>query len=90
MSKWTRFLAAGGVTADGRRLINSSVIGTMVTPQFTTNNPFHANILEPFFPSSSFQSDYGFSWCAGTCVSQLAALDLPERRHAHVVFLAHT
>ena len=84
MAKWTRFLLAGGVTPDGYQLIDPAVLGDMFTAQFTVGLTPRQNILKPFFPGSSFQPDYGYTWYGQAHLS-LAPGTAPGKRDLRVL-----
>lgn len=59
MARWARFLLAGGVTADGTRLLSEAAIAEMFRPQ---------NLIDPdrFFPGAELTdpawTSYGLGW----------------------------
>jgi len=57
MSKWLRFLLAGGVTADGTRLLRESTVREFFTPQVVQRSQYPADRLT----SPNFMT-YGFGW----------------------------
>ena len=59
MSRWTRFLLAGGVTEDGERLLSEETLAELFTPQVMVGP-------SQFYPTARFTephwTTYGFGW----------------------------
>ncbi|XP_005110918.2 protein flp [Aplysia californica] len=63
MAKWGRFILSGGVTEQGERLVNHSVMNQMFIPSFAITSPI--SLTRPHFPVASTVDGYGLGLYTG-------------------------